>query len=76
MHQQGNPDMTAQTNASATIATLITEAGNDLRGGIMDTNDLLAWVGRALNAGLSFMSPEDQQAFASLLESGEVPSFA
>ncbi|NKD55137.1 MULTISPECIES: hypothetical protein [unclassified Haematospirillum] len=68
--------MTTQTNAAATISTLITEAGNDLRGGIMDTTDLLAWMGRALTAGLSFMSPEDQQAFASLLEGGEVPSFA
>ncbi|RAU22293.1 hypothetical protein CU669_09220 [Paramagnetospirillum kuznetsovii] len=68
--------MTTQTTAAATIATLISEAGNDLRGGIMDTTDLLTWAGRALTAGLSFMSPEDQQAFAVLLESGEVPSFA
>lgn len=68
--------MITQTNAAATIASLIREVGNDLRGGIMNTDDVLAWVGRSLSAGLSFMTPEDQQTFVSLLEGGEIPFFA
>lgn len=65
-----------QVSAANTITTLITEARNDLRAGIWNTSDVLAWMERALNAGLSFMAPEDQQVFVDLLASGEIPSFA
>lgn len=67
--------ITAEAN-SARITKMISEARSDVRAGVWTDAEAMNWLGRVIEAGLSFMPAEAQQAFLTLFEDDGVPAWA